>query len=145
MVGGFYLLVPDATTLTSGEFPAPAAQSWKAVAELMKDGLKGMHPVYRNGILFGGLLGAVLTLGEQLFPKIRPWWPSATGLGLGLILPFLNPVSMFAGALLAWVWHRAHAKSHDDYMVPMASGVIAGISIIGVLAAFLNNAVLASM
>jgi uncharacterized oligopeptide transporter (OPT) family protein len=149
MVGGFYLLVPDATVLNGTEghpaqFPAPAAQSWKAVAELMKYGIDGMHPVYQQAIRLGGVIGILLTLGDQLLPaNFRRFWPSATGIGLGLILPFLNPFSMFLGAWIAWAWDRGHKQSSDDYMIPVASGVIAGVSIIGVLAAFLNNTVFA--
>ena len=149
MVGGFYLLVPDATVLNGTEghpaqFPAPAAQSWKAVAELMKYGIDGMHPVYQQAIVLGGVIGILLTLGDQLLPaNFRRFWPSATGIGLGLILPFLNPFSMFLGAWVAWAWDRGHKQSSDDYMIPVASGVIAGVSIIGVLAAFLNNTVFA--
>ncbi len=149
MVGGFYLLVPDATTLNgvdghAAQFPAPAAQSWKAVAELMKYGIAGMHPVYQQAIVLGGAIGVVLTLGEQLLPaSFKRFWPSATGIGLGLILPFLNPLSMFVGSVAAWAWERGNKASSDDYMIPVASGVIAGISIIGVLAAFVNNVFLA--
>lgn len=55
-VTGWYLLVPDATVLTGvGEmapkFPAPAAQAWKAVAEVFKHGLANMHPMHQQAIV----------------------------------------------------------------------------------------------
>ncbi|HMV66384.1 MAG TPA: OPT family oligopeptide transporter [Myxococcota bacterium] len=149
MVGGFYLLVPDASVLLGtddkpAQFPAPAAQSWKAVAEVFKYGLDGMHPVHQQAIVVGLTVGVILVLAETLFPKARPYLPSATGLGLGLILPFWNPLSMFIGAAIAWAWNRSSHESHEMYMIPIASGVIAGISLMGVLAAFLNTTLLAS-
>lgn len=147
-VGGFYLLVPDATVLTGvgdapPRFPAPAAQSWKAVAEVFKYGLSNMHPVWRQAIVLGSGIGAVLTALEVLLPKARPWLPSATGLSLGLILPFANPFSMLLGALVGLAWSKRDPQNASEYLIPVASGVIAGISIVGVIDAFLLNVVLA--
>jgi uncharacterized oligopeptide transporter (OPT) family protein len=147
-VGGFYALVPDATVLTGvgdepPRFPAPAAQSWKAVAEVFKHGIDHMHPVWREAMVLGAVIGVVLVLLEVLLPKARAWLPSATGLSLGLILPFANPFSMLLGAVIAWVWTKREPKSAGEYLIPVASGVIAGVSIVGVLDAFLLNVVLA--
>lgn len=143
-VMGFYLLVPDATALNgvgdqAPAFPAPAAQAWKAVAEVFKLGLENMHPMHREAIWVGLIIGAVLLALETLLPKARTWLPSATGLGLGLILPFQYPLAMVLGAAIAWGWNRANAKQSEDYLVPVSAGVIAGVSIMGVLVAILNT------
>ena len=154
-VAGFKLLVPNATalnptTLADGtvmqpDFPAPAAVAWKAVADLFSSeaGIDGMHPTHRAAIWAGLAIGAGLVLLEKMVPKQnRKWIPSATGLGLGFILPFYYPLSMFIGALIAMTWERQNKKSHDDYMVPTSAGIIAGVSIIGVIVAVLNAFVL---
>jgi uncharacterized oligopeptide transporter (OPT) family protein len=143
-VVGFYVLVPDATVLTgvgdqAPKFPAPAAQAWKAVADLFGTGLENMHPMHQSAILWGLILGAALVLLEQFLPRWRKWLPSATGLGLGMILPFQYPLSMFIGALIAYIWTRANKKHSDDYLIPVSAGVIAGVSIMGVIVAILNN------
>jgi uncharacterized oligopeptide transporter (OPT) family protein len=149
-VVGFRLLVPDATVLNGtdtmpAKFPAPAAQSWKAVAELFKHGLDGMHPIYQQAMVVGLVIGAVLVILETAAPaKVRGWLPSATGLGLGMILPFQYPLSMFLGALIAWFWTSRSPKSAEEYLIPVASGAIAGVSLMGVLVAFFNNIVLAT-
>lgn len=148
-VGGFYLLVPDATALNgtadrAPAFPAPAAQTWRAVAEVFKHGFGNMHPMHQQAIVVGLVIGALLLVAETLAPKnVKGWLPSTTGVGLGLILPFQYPLSMFLGALIAWVWTRQSAKSAEDFLVPASAGIIAGVSIMGVLVAFLNNVVLA--
>lgn len=144
---GFYLLVPDATALTGvGDkpptFPAPSAQTWKAVAELFRHGLDSMHPVHQAALGFGLGVGVLLVLLEALLPKARAYLPSATGLGLGMIIPFQYPVSMFVGAVIGWAWTRGSPDTAEDYLVPISAGVIAGVSILGVVAAFLNNIVL---
>ncbi len=149
MVGGFYILVPDATFLNgvgdaAPQFPAPAAQAWRAVAEVFKYGLANMHPVHQQAIVLGLWLGAVLVVLEVALPRARKWLPSPTGLGLGMVIPGLSPVSFFVGALIAWLWQRSSPETADDYLIPVASGIIAGVSIIGVIVAFLNNVVLAT-
>jgi OPT family oligopeptide transporter len=148
MVGGFFLLVPDASTLNGvGEaapaYPAPAAQSWKAVAELFKYGFENMHPAHRMLLLWGSLIGVVLVLAENYLPKYKKFLPSATGLGLGLILPFQYPFAMMIGALIGWAWTKKNEKQAETYLVPVSAGLIAGISIMGVIAAILNNTLFA--
>jgi putative OPT family oligopeptide transporter len=144
-VAGFYLLVPDATALTGDgttppAFPAPAAQAWRAVAEVFREGISSMHPMHQQVIVVGLVAGAIMVLAEQFLPKsLRAFLPSATGVGLGLILPFQYPLSMFVGACITTVWQRASAVHAEDYVVPVASGVIAGASIMGVLVAMANN------
>jgi uncharacterized oligopeptide transporter (OPT) family protein len=147
-VSGFYLLVPDATTLlgVGGEapkFPAPAAQAWKAVAELFKHGLENMHPAHQQMITYGVAIGVALVLLETFLPKLRAYLPSATGLSLGLILPFQYPLSMSIGAFGAWVWQRRDAQGAERFLVPISAGVIAGVSIMGVIVAILNNVLFA--
>ena len=143
-VTGFYLLVPDATALTgvggaAPQFPAPSAQAWRAVAEVFKTGLTNMHPMHQQAIVAGLAVGAVLAAMEELVPRARRYLPSATGLGLGFILPFQYPFSMLLGAILAWAWTTRNPSQAEGYLVPVSSGIIAGVSIMGVLVAILNN------
>ena len=147
-VTGFYLLVPDATVLTgtaeaAPRFPAPAAQAWAAVAKVFRLGLENMHPMHQSAIFWGLGLGLVMVVLERVFKKYREWMPSATGIGLGLILPFQYPLSMFIGAVIAAVWMKRKKENAETYMVPAAAGIIAGVSIMGVIVAFLNSFVLA--
>jgi uncharacterized oligopeptide transporter (OPT) family protein len=143
-VMGFYLLVPDATAITgigdkAPDFPAPSAQAWKAVADVFTLGIENMHPMHQTAILWGLGLGALLLVLENMLPKFKEYLPSATGLGLGLILPFQYPLSMLIGAIIAAVWTKKHKSSADELLVPVAAGVIAGISLMGVLVAILNT------
>lgn len=146
-VTAFYVLVPDATALLGDgdrapAFPAPAAQAWKAVAEVFRNGIESMHPMHQSAIGVGLTVGAVAVLLEKVFPRFRAWLPSPTGLGLGFILPFQYPFSMFLGAgIAAFASHRL-PPSLRELVVPVASGIIAGVSVVGVLVAALNNFVL---
>src|SRR5206468_9248051 len=64
----FRLLVPDASALGTDQFPAPAAQTWRAVAVALSDGLGALGPVKTWSIVIGGLAGILLTL----LPKVMP-------------------------------------------------------------------------
>jgi uncharacterized oligopeptide transporter (OPT) family protein len=144
---GYYLLIPDATALTGSpgrppQFAAPAAQQWMAVAEIFRVGIGNLHPMAREGIAIGLLAGTVLAITEWVFPEERKWIPSATGIGLGLILPFFTSLSFLIGALTAWVFALVSQRQAGRFVIPISSGVIAGESIVGVVVAALNNFVL---
>ncbi|HEY5146134.1 MAG TPA: OPT family oligopeptide transporter [Polyangiaceae bacterium] len=143
----YFLLVPDATVLTGRpgappQFAAPAAQQWRAVAELFRVGIGNLHPLAREGIAVGLCLGTALAILEWLFPRGRAWLPSATGIGLGMLLPFATSISFVLGAGLAWAFERVNARQAQRFVVPISSGLIAGESIVGVVVAALNNFVL---
>jgi uncharacterized oligopeptide transporter (OPT) family protein len=144
---GYLLLVPDATVITgtdtvAARFPAPGAQQWKAVADVFRVGLENLHPLARQGIWVGLALGAVFALTERARPDWKKWLPSATGVGFGLMLPFSTPLSFLLGALAAEVFTHLSRVRAERYVVPIASGVIAGESILGVVVAALNTFVL---
>jgi uncharacterized oligopeptide transporter (OPT) family protein len=143
-VFGYFLLVPNALVLTgrAGEppaFAAPAAQQWKAVAELFRDGLGNLHPMARGGIAIGLALGTTLAIVEWIAPRSKRWLPSASGLGLGLILPFTTSLSFVLGALAAEAARALSPRAAGRFVVPVASGLIAGESIVGVIVAALDN------
>jgi uncharacterized oligopeptide transporter (OPT) family protein len=152
-VVGFKILVPDATALTGKilndgtvsdpQFAAPAAVAWKAVADVFNKGIGNMHPMHQKAIFVGLAIGTLVVILERFVPKKHKWWsPSATGLGLGFILPFYYPLSMFVGAVIASAWQRQWKASADNFLVPVSAGVIAGVSIIGVIVAVLNTTLL---
>ena len=139
IVPAFYLIVPTANILGGEEFPAPAAQVWKGVAELMVHGLASLDVTERLALLAGGLVGILIPVLERTLPvRFRPFIPSAMGLGLAFVIPFYNTLSIFVGALIAWIFSREAKEFAKSYTIPVASGVIAGESLMGVLVALLG-------
>jgi putative OPT family oligopeptide transporter len=138
IVPAFYLIVPTANVLGGEEFPAPAAQVWKGVAELLAHGLSSLDITERWALAIGGLVGILIPTLERLLPsKARPLIPSAMGLGLAFVIPFWNTLSMFVGALIAWVLSKSARSFAESYTIPVASGLIAGESLMGVIIALL--------
>ncbi len=68
-VFAFSVMVPNASVLGSDQFPAPAAQTWRGVAEAMALGLSHMHPVKLWSIVIGGLVGILLPAALEDLPE----------------------------------------------------------------------------
>jgi len=133
----FFLLVPNASVLGTEQWPAPAAQVWRGVAELLAKGVAALHPTARVGLVIGAAVGILLPLLEMAFPKAKKFIPSPTGLGIAFTITGYYSVSMFLGACLALALHRAKPKMAEEYVVPVSSGIIAGESLMGVVIALL--------
>jgi uncharacterized oligopeptide transporter (OPT) family protein len=144
---GYYALIPDATAITgtaehASSFPAPAAQQWRVVAELFKVGVANLHPMARSGIAIGLLAGVVFALVEWALPKHKKYLPSPTGIGLGLLLTFFTSVSFVVGAVAAAIFGMIDKKQAERFVIPIASGLIAGEAIVGVIVGIVNNTIL---
>lgn len=133
----FFVLIPNASVLGTDQWPAPAAQVWRGVAELLAKGVGALHPTARIGLLIGAVAGIVLALLELRFPKHKKFIPSATGLGLAFTITAYYSVSMFIGALAAAAIYKMNKKVGEEYVVPVSSGIIAGESLMGVTIALL--------
>jgi uncharacterized oligopeptide transporter (OPT) family protein len=128
----FRLLVPDASVLGSDLFPAPAAQTWRAVAIALSQGLADLGPVKTWSIALGGLVGIVLTLLPRLFPARQHLIPSPAGLGLAWTFHWHYGLLFFLGGVLAWWVERKYPRWAAEFTFPVASGWIAGESLMGV-------------
>jgi uncharacterized oligopeptide transporter (OPT) family protein len=130
----FAVLVPDASVLGSEQFPAPAAQTWSAVAKALSLGLSSLAPVKAWAIAVGGALGVVLVLLPLALPKrFHVWVPSASAFGLAWVFDWYYGLLFLLGALLAAGYKRRSPQAAEAYTFPVASGVIAGGSLMGVI------------
>jgi uncharacterized oligopeptide transporter (OPT) family protein len=130
----YRILVPDVGALGEGGFPAPAAQAWRAVAEVLAQGLGGLDPTARLALSVGALAGILLSLLGHLAPHLARWTPSPVALGMGMVIPFSMSAGMLVGAGAAALVGR---RATDEKVVAVSSGLIAGDSIVGVLLAIL--------
>ncbi|MBF0545244.1 MAG: OPT/YSL family transporter [Candidatus Riflebacteria bacterium] len=137
VVPAYRLLIPTANLLGTDQWPAPGAQTWKGVAELMAKGFSTLHPTAQIALFVGGFLGIVIVLLERYFPQYKKFIPSAAGLGLAFTTPGYNTISMFLGALVALQLERKAPEKAEQLVVPVSSGFIAGESLVGVLIAAL--------
>lgn len=135
----FRVLVPNASVLGTDQFPAPAAQTWRGVAEAMAKGLHTLHPIKIWSIVIGGLVGIVLPILSRIFPKQNKWIPSPAGLGLAWVFQWFYGLLFFIGALIGYAWQKKNPPQCEEFMFPVASGIVAGGALMGVALVFWEN------
>lgn len=111
---------------------SPISRKWAGFAEILSKGVDALPPRALEALAIGALLGVVLAVLE-LKVKDKSWVPSATGIGIGMLVPASVVVTMVLGAVIAKVWTRTNPKSSELYLVPLASGLIAGEALIAVV------------
>ncbi len=128
------LLIPDPQLLGSETWPAPSCVVWAGVSEAFAHGLGALGTQARLAIAIGLALGVALSLAERFAPtRIKAFVPSPSGLGLSMVIPGSNVIAMFLGGLGAECLRRWRPVFASSYLVPIASGFIAGESLMGVL------------
>lgn len=134
----FDLMIPDPSVIGSPQWEAPSVLVWAGVSEAFSGGLDKLGTEARYAILIAGILGIGLALADKLAPpRIKRFVPSPYGLGLAFVLSAGSSITMFIGAAIAEFFRR---RKQGDGIVPIASGVIAGESLMGVLFAILKGA-----
>lgn len=128
VIPAWYLMVPDKKTLEA--FNPPATNMWRAVADLLTKGVDQLPHTALIAIIIGSLVGMALPVIEKLWPRSQRYLPSAMGLGLAWVVPFQNALSFLIGALLVTVWQKWSRKNADTYAIPIASGLVAGESLV---------------
>jgi uncharacterized oligopeptide transporter (OPT) family protein len=140
VVPAWFLMVPTKEKLEA--FNPPATNMWRAVAELLSGGgLNQLPPSAKMAIVLGALVGVALPLLGKLLPKAVPYLPSAMGLGLSWVMVFSNCQAFAIGAIIVWLWTKFHARSAEGYSVALASGFVAGESLIKAVIAMTATAI----
>lgn len=131
---GYLVLVPDPKgMLLTNEWPAPAVAAWKAVAEVFREGFSAMPPMAVEAMAVAAVLGIVLAVLEKVLPpKAVQWVPSPGSIGLAMVVPAWNALSMFFGAVIAAVITKLNPAWAKRLMIVVAAGLIAGESLVGV-------------
>jgi len=134
----FRWLVPDVARLGSETLPAPGAMVWASVTRVLAHGPAALAPSASAALVAGAGLGALLALLERATsPGARRFVPSPAGLGVALVVPGYNSLAMALGAFVAWAWRKRQRDGAPDQVAPLAAGLIAGESLLGVAMALL--------
>jgi putative OPT family oligopeptide transporter len=116
--------------------PAPSAVSWSAMAQLFSKGFAALPPHAVYGVIGGLIVGILLTLLEKT--KIRKFVPSPYGMGIAMIITPDFAIIIFLGAMTKLLLEKRYPKWMEGYSISLASGLIIGESIIGVVIAILT-------
>jgi putative OPT family oligopeptide transporter len=115
-----------------GSLSSPTSVRWVGFAKILSKGFSSLPPSALWALLVASGLGVVFTLLEQS-PKLKPWVPSPTGVGIGMLVPAGAVSMMFLGGVIDWVWRRFDPRSAESYLIPIASGFIAGDALVAVI------------
>jgi uncharacterized oligopeptide transporter (OPT) family protein len=120
-----YGIVGEHAGLTS-----PISRKWAGFAEILSKGFSALPPGAIEALVIGAVIGVVFAILES---RGHTWIPSPTGVGIAMLVPAAVIFMMFLGSVVERIWWRADRRSNELYMVPFASGLIAGEAIIAVI------------
>jgi uncharacterized oligopeptide transporter (OPT) family protein len=137
----FYLafLKNDVGNLANEQYPMPAAQIWRAVAELLTQGVENLPSTAVWAAVIGALLGIVMEAANVVSKGRFPLSP--IGIGLAFVITWSTCFAMFLGAFLFWFCDWRWPKESTVHRVvvenqePICAGVIAGGALMGIAAA----------
>ncbi|MGE0396843.1 MAG: OPT/YSL family transporter [Kofleriaceae bacterium] len=127
-----FMLLHAAYGLGTEAMPAPAAVSWKATAEIAEHGISAMPNYAALGALLGFIAGVILSL-----KPVATYGPSPVALGFAFILPPYLSLTIAIGGLVYWIVARRSKKAADEQGVALASGLIGGEALAGLVIAAL--------
>lgn len=124
--------------LAKEKFAMPSLQVWRAVAELLTEGLHKLPQTALYALAAAALVGITLEIARIATRGKFPLSP--IGLGLAFVVDFNSSLAMFIGSLIFWllgVGRVSDEEAANNFWVqnyePICSGIIAGASLIGIL------------
>ena len=135
-----YLLFDQAYEIGGENSPltAPAAQAWKAVAEVMSKGFDALPMMAEWGMLGGAVLGALFPLIRRFKPSWAAYTPSGLAFGIAFIVDAKYAIAMFIGSMGFVVWKKFRPASFEALVFAVACGLIAGEGLAGITNAILT-------
>lgn len=109
---------------------SPISRKWAGFAEILSKGLSALPRGAIAALVIAAIIGIIFAVLET---RGVTWVPSPTGIGIAMIVPAAVIFVMFLGGVVEWIWAKQNPESHHIYMVPLASGLIAGEAIIAVI------------
>ncbi|MCJ8276322.1 MAG: OPT/YSL family transporter [Bdellovibrionales bacterium] len=134
----FYMMFGgDISVFSTEQFPMPGATVWKAVAEVLSNGLNALHWTAQVAVLIGGVLGIIF---EILGQKTKGKFPlSPVAFGIAFVLPFHISLEFFIGSAIFWLMslkpkdkRSSKFETFLENKETIGAGIIAGGSIVGI-------------
>ena len=63
--------------------------------------------------------------------------PSPVGTALGMLLPFSSVATLFIGGIAGTIWQARSPANASKYLIPLASGLVAGEAMVAVAVSIL--------
>jgi putative OPT family oligopeptide transporter len=132
-----YKLFDSAYEIGQGEIPAPAAHAWRAMAEVLSKGIETMPQNALHAVIGAIIFGIILSLLKKVGP-VKKYLPSGLAMGIAFIVPAYYSVAMFIGSLFLVFWKRKNPSNCEALGFAVASGLVAGEGLMGIVTAVLT-------
>jgi uncharacterized oligopeptide transporter (OPT) family protein len=76
------------------------------------------------------VIAVAITVFEAKYPQ---YLPSPTGVGLGMLIPFIYVLPVALGGIAQVIWHKIDPAREDELNAPLASGLIVGEALLASL------------
>ncbi len=139
-----YFVFTKAYELGSEQLPAPAAMAWKAMAVVLNEGFGALPPFAEESILIAGIIGLAIA-GLRQIKSIANFVPSGLAMGIAFIVPAYYSLVMFYGLVVWLIWKAIAPAAAQKYNFALASGLIAGEGLMGIVNAGLTIVGIQSM
>jgi OPT family oligopeptide transporter len=130
-----YQLYTKAYGVPSEVLPAPTAQVWIEMAQLMNGG-----KLAPNVIPFCVVFGVISAILPILSHKYKTKWiPSGVAMAIGMYVTPNWTLARVLGSVGELLWHKYDPQSHSSLMIVVASGFVLGEGVMSIVAALLKN------
>ena len=143
IAAGVVLVIPVYTLFTTAyeiggdKLPAPAAHAWRAMAELLAQGLDALPAMAGPAVMWALALGILLPILRRV-DSIKAYVPSGLAMGIAFIVPAYYSLVMFLGLLVWFLWKKINPGAVNKYDFVLASGLVAGEGLMGIVNAALT-------
>lgn len=116
----------------NAQLAAPTARRAAGFAEVLSGGIDQLPATALIAAGIAIVLGIIFALME-LNKGLRAFTPSPTALSIGALIPFAANAPILVGAIFAALWMLVSRRTALVYMIPLASGFIAGEALVAIL------------
>jgi len=132
-----YGLLVSAFGIGSPRLPVPSGVQWKAMGEIVAQGLGALPPGALPAVATAAAAGGLLALVGGT--AVGRYLPAAVAMGIGVLVPFDYSLAIVCGAAVVSAGARLQAEPSSRSGAVVGGGLIAGDAIIGVAAALLRS------
>ena len=105
----------------------------------LSTGFSALPPHAPVAVAIAAAVGIILPILRRI-ERIKPYVPSGLAMGIAFIVPAFNSLVMFYGLVIWLIWKWLWPASAEKYTFAVASGMIAGEGLIGIVNAGLTIA-----
>lgn len=108
---------------------SPTSRRIAGFAEILVQGFGALPRGALIALVVGAIVGVLIAILESRGVR---WIPSATGVGIAMVVPAAVILVMVVGGVIEFLWRRS-PRSYELYLPPTAAGFIAGEALVGVV------------